>query len=61
MPEESLVLTLSSTGEEAVMGTSREPDARQQGASMKTTESAHANLLLIRDVPAQLAALETRG
>lgn len=26
---------------------------------MKTIESAHANLLLLRDVPAQLAALET--
>jgi hypothetical protein len=59
MPEDSLVLTLSSTGEEAVMGTSRGPNAREQGASMKTIESAHANLLLIRDVPAQLAALET--
>jgi hypothetical protein len=60
VPDLSLVLALSSTGEEAVMPTMREHGARAEGGTMtKTATRARANARELGDVPTQLAALET--
>ena len=59
VPDLPLVLALSSTGEEAVMATTREHGARDEGRTMsKTTVRARANARELGDVPTQLAALE---
>lgn len=62
MPDLPLVLALSSTGEEAVMATTREHGARDEGRTMsKTTVRARASARELGDVPTQLAALEEQG